>query len=92
MREQVRTAQLSRIFLVLAIGAFSTLWAATVAAQTGAWLTHSHDEQHTALSTVQSQPLSSIHWHTPVDLFPPLGEIFIPVSYTHLTLPTILRV
>jgi hypothetical protein len=47
------------------------------AAQTGAWLTHSHDEQHTALSTVQSQPLAAIHWHVPVDLAPPQGEIFI---------------
>jgi hypothetical protein len=48
-----------------------------VAAQTGAWLTHSHDEQHTALSTVQSQSLASIHWHIPVDLNPPEGEILI---------------
>src|ERR1039457_6230280 len=47
------------------------------AAQTGAWLTHSHDEQHTALSTVQSQPLAAIRWHVPVDLAPPQGEIFI---------------
>ena len=46
-------------------------------AQNGAWLTHSHDEQHTALSTVQSQPFGSIHWKTKVDLFPPQGEIFI---------------
>ena len=46
-------------------------------AQTGAWLTHSHDEQHTALSTVQSQPLNAIHRQTPVDLAPPQGEIFI---------------
>jgi hypothetical protein len=46
-------------------------------AQTGAWLTHSHDEQHTALSTVQSQPLDAIHWHLPVDLHPPQGEILI---------------
>jgi len=53
------------------------LLAAIAAAQTGAWLTHSHDEQHTALSTVGSQPLSSIHWHVPVDLHPPQGEIFI---------------
>src|SRR5271170_4943056 len=60
------------------------LWIACVAilaptafAQTGAWLTHSHDEQHTALSTVESQPLDAIHWHVPVDLDPPKGEIFI---------------
>jgi hypothetical protein len=43
----------------------------------GAWLTHAHDEQHTSLSTVQSQSLASIHWHIPVDLNPPQGEIFI---------------
>jgi hypothetical protein len=48
-----------------------------VTAQTGAWLTHSHDEQHTALSTVQSQPLSTIHWHVAVDLNPPTGTIYI---------------
>ena len=53
------------------------LGCASAVAQNGAWLTHSHDEQHSALSTVQSQPLSKIHWHTPVDLFPPGGEIFI---------------
>lgn len=47
------------------------------AAQNAAWLTHSHDEQHTALSTVGSQELSAIHWHVPVDLHPPQGEIFI---------------
>ncbi len=56
-------------------GACALLWTANAGAQ--AWLTHSHDEQHTALSTVQSQPLSKIHWHTPVDLVPPQGEIFI---------------
>jgi hypothetical protein len=61
----------------LAILACALLAPAPAAAQTGAWLTHSHDEQHTALSTVQSQPLSSIHWHLPVDLQPPQGEIFI---------------
>jgi len=60
---------------MLALGACALLVAANAAAQ--AWLTHSHDEQHTALSTVQSQPLNSIHWHTPVDLHPPQGEIFI---------------
>lgn len=47
------------------------------AAQVGAWPSHSHDEQHTGLSSVASQPLSKIHWHVPVDLAPPQGEIFI---------------
>ena len=53
------------------------LLAAIAAAQSGAWLTHSHDEQHTALATVGSQNLDSIHWHVPVDLHPPQGEIYI---------------
>jgi hypothetical protein len=61
----------------------SVLWlgvgtlAPNAIAQTGAWLTHSHDEQHTALSTVESQALDTIHWHVPVDLHPPEGEILI---------------
>jgi len=41
------------------------------------WLTHAHDAQHSSLSTVQSQSLTSIHWHVPVDLNPPQGEILI---------------
>lgn len=57
--------------------AVACLLAVSASAQTGAWLTHSHDEQHTALSTVGSQELSAIHWHVPVDLHPPSGEIFI---------------
>lgn len=66
-----------RTFVILAIAACGLFCAARVLAQTGAWLTHSHDGQHTALSTVQSQPLNSIHWHAPVDLEPPQGEILI---------------
>jgi hypothetical protein len=49
---------------------------ANAGAQTG-WLTHAHDEHHTGLSHVQSQPLDAIHWSTPVDLHPPSGEILI---------------
>ncbi|MGB8012220.1 MAG: hypothetical protein WCF68_11435 [Terriglobales bacterium] len=56
------------------IGACAALLTTSAAAQ---WLTHSHDEQHTSLSTVQSQPLSTIHWNTPVDLNPPEGTIYI---------------
>jgi len=50
---------------------------ATCFAQTGAWPTHSHDEQHTGISSVASQPLTRIRWHVPVDLAPPQGEILI---------------
>ncbi|MGC2151816.1 MAG: hypothetical protein WA618_07215, partial [Terriglobales bacterium] len=62
---------------IFALIVFAPIFAASAFAQTGDWLTHSHDDQHTALSTVQSQPLSSIHWHTKVDLYPPSGEIYI---------------
>jgi hypothetical protein len=68
-----------RWIAVLGMAAFgmavcATMLGATASAQ---WLTHSHDEQHTALSTVQAQALDTIHWHVPVDLHPPEGEIFI---------------
>ncbi len=46
-------------------------------AQSHAWPAHSYDEQHTGVSSVKSQPLSKIHWKTPVDLTVPTGEIFI---------------
>ncbi|MGA7909066.1 MAG: hypothetical protein WCA16_16780 [Candidatus Sulfotelmatobacter sp.] len=59
------------------LAACATMLAPNAAAQTGAWLTHSHDERHTSLSTVQSQALDTIHWQVPVDLQPPKGEIFI---------------
>src|SRR6202163_2466443 len=70
-------SRLSLSMLMLWMGACAAMLTPNAAAQTGAWLTHSHDEQHTALSTVQSQPLNKIHWHVPVDLFPPGGTIFI---------------
>src|SRR6516162_5835767 len=46
-------------------------------AQSRAWPTHSHDEQHSGVSSVASQPLTKIHWKTPVDRAVPAGEIFI---------------
>jgi hypothetical protein len=44
------------------------------------WAGYAGDGQHTALSSVASQPLQSIHWQTPVDLnpqFTPTGELLI---------------
>ena len=73
----MKTAQSRLILSWFMLGMVAATMARNASAQTGAWLTHSHDEQHTALSTVQSQSLSTIHWHTPVDLNPPEGEIFI---------------
>ena len=45
--------------------------------QTGTWLSHSHDAQHTGVSSVASQPLSRIRWTQRVDFDVPAGEIFV---------------
>lgn len=42
------------------------------------WNGYGHDAQHTANSAVAAQPLTNIHWSTPVDLNAPGGgDIFI---------------
>jgi hypothetical protein len=64
-------------FLALAISVGFVLLPSDAAGQAGGWPTHSHDAQHTAISSAASQALSTIHWHTPVNLAPPQGEIFI---------------
>jgi len=67
----IKTALSNLILPVFSMGACAAMLASNAAAQTGAWLTHSHDDQHTGLSTVQSQSLSKVHWQVPVDLAPP---------------------
>jgi len=47
------------------------------AAQSRGWPTHSHDAQHTGVSSVASQPLGKIHWKQRVDFAVPAGEIFV---------------
>jgi hypothetical protein len=70
--------QQSRVSLFLLAASFSVaIFGANAAGQTGAWPTHSHDDQHTGISSVASQPFTRIRWHVPVDLAPPQGEIFI---------------
>ncbi len=64
-------------FPALVLGLVSILTVQPSAAQTGLWATHSHDAQHTGVSSVGAQPFNKIHWQTPVDLAPPTGEIFI---------------
>jgi hypothetical protein len=43
------------------------------------WPSYAHDASHTATSSISAQPLSSIHWSTPVDLQPQYfsGELLI---------------
>jgi hypothetical protein len=70
--------QKSRVsFFVLAAGIGVAMFATNASAQAGAWPTHSHDNQHTGISSVASQPLTRIRWHVPVDSAPPQDEIFI---------------
>jgi hypothetical protein len=76
MSHQARSA-MSRAVVALSISVCCVALPTDVSAQAGTWLTHSHDAQHTAVSSVPSQPLSAIHWQVPVDLNPPTGEIFI---------------
>jgi hypothetical protein len=67
----------SRLDRFAQLSCLCAVWlVANAGAQTG-WLTHAHDDHHTGLSHVQSQPLEAIHWSTPVDLHPPEGEILI---------------
>jgi hypothetical protein len=73
----VRPMKLRIALQMLVSFSLSFVLITNVAAQTGAWTTHSHDEQHTGISSVASQPLNRIRWHVPVDLAPPQGEIFI---------------
>lgn len=54
-----------------------TFSASPSTAQSRAWPSHSHDAQHTGVSSVASQPLSKIHWRQRVDFAVPAGEIFI---------------
>jgi hypothetical protein len=77
MKCLIKTRPTRRLLSILWIAACAAIMVPNAIAQTGGWLTHSHDEQHTSLSTVQSRPLDAIHWHTPVDLAPPQGEILI---------------
>jgi hypothetical protein len=77
MKHLIQTAPSRVISSVLWMAAFAAMLASNAAAQTGAWLTHAHDEQHTALSTVESQAFDTIHWHVPVDLNPPEGTITV---------------
>jgi len=77
MRTLEKLARSRLILFTVLTSASCVLFSLNAVAQAGAWLTHSHDRQHTGVSSVASQPFGTIHWTTPVDLHPPNGEIFI---------------
>jgi hypothetical protein len=77
MKHSIKIAQSQPISSILCMAICAATLSLNAAAQAAAWLMPSHDEQHSALSAVQSQPLDAIHWHVPVDLHPPKKEILI---------------
>jgi hypothetical protein len=76
MSYQAKSSQ-SRLSVALLVSVGCLFIPCSSSAQVGTWRTHSHDAHHTAVSSVASQPLSTIHWKAPVDLEPPTGEIFV---------------
>jgi hypothetical protein len=54
-------------------------------AQTKGWPGYARDEQHTAMSSIASQPLTNTRWSTPVDLQSHSGEILIHYGSPLLT-------
>jgi hypothetical protein len=62
--------RLLRLSALLSIPVFPILLAGGARAAAPVWSGYAGNAQHTALSTVGSQPLSGIIWHTPVDLAP----------------------
>ena len=59
--------------------------AAVKPAQTKGWPGYARDQQHTAMSSIASQPLTNRHWSTPVDLQSHSGEILIHYGSPLLT-------
>ena len=55
--------------------------AVAVAAGPSAWNTFGRDAHHSALSTTASQPLSQVHWQTPLDLQPQYSGSLLLIHY-----------
>ena len=90
-RARLNRHHLANAFAVIALFALAIFPASaqessvTKPAQTKGWPGYARDEQHTAMSSVASQPLSNIHWSTPVDLQSHSGEILIHYGSPLLT-------
>jgi len=74
---QLQSTRFESTLAAVLLALLCTFPGARAVAQADTWLTHSHDAQHTAISSVGAQVYSKIHWQTPVDLAPPTGEITI---------------
>jgi hypothetical protein len=62
--------RLASVVLPSLVAAFAFVAAARATAPLLGWFGYGGNAQHAALSTVAAQSLSTIHWHTPVDLMP----------------------
>jgi hypothetical protein len=74
---QVSAVSFIVLLVLFASLAFAQQPSTSTTTQVSGWQGHARDPQHTGLSPVSAQPLSHIHWQTPVDLHPPTGTIFI---------------
>lgn len=71
----------SRISTTLAAAALTVALATPPSPAHAAWPTYGGNAQHTALSTVPTQPLQTIHWSMPVDLQPQYSGSTLLIHY-----------
>lgn len=77
MQPRITTLNFGRAAAMLSALTLSLSLASGQQTGTHSWLGYAHDPQHSGVSAVAAQPLSKIHWSTPVDLHLPSGEILI---------------
>src|SRR5689334_6014005 len=70
-----------RVLLLVVVGALASAATARSAPQLVAWLSYAQNAQHTAISAFPAQPLSHIHWQTPVDLMPQYSGSDLLIHY-----------
>jgi hypothetical protein len=68
-------------FMLIAATVSAAQVAPRRASADAAWSGYAGDAQHTALSSIPSQPLSTIHWQTPVDLNPQFSGNDLLIHY-----------
>jgi hypothetical protein len=73
--------QISRVILHALSGASLVCYCPRAGSADPVWSGYAGDAQHTATSTVASQPLQSIHWQTPVDLDPQFSGNDLLIHY-----------
>ncbi len=75
MKPTGKLSQSRALILALLFSGSLLFFSRNSSAQAGVWATHAHDAQHSAVSSVASQPFGKIHWHVPVDVSGSSGEL-----------------